>query len=90
MRVRRFNREFPKGKLFTDPDELVKAEKEEEWWDAEWKVGREPALRVEKKQCECGCGQEVAEGKKFVYGHYQKWLKEKKKNGDYQNYQPSD
>ena len=45
MRVRRFNKEFPNGKLFTDPEELDKAIKEHDWWDAKWKVGKEPSLK---------------------------------------------
>ena len=45
IRTRRFNKEFPEGKLFTDKDELDKALQEEDWWDAEWKVGKEPSLK---------------------------------------------
>ena len=38
MRVRRYSKSHPEGKLFTDKAKLQEAEKTEEWFDAKWKV----------------------------------------------------
>jgi hypothetical protein len=96
VRVRLFNKEFPNGKLFTDSEEVLNAEKSGKWKDAKWKINESYQIDRNAKEnvikstdviklCECGCGTPVKN--RFVQGHSWKAVK---KNVNGTDSQPAD